>query len=97
MAGFLCGYIIDNQQNSYHPKVVLSLSLCRLSVLDGVGRTIVVAGHTYRAVAVPFRMAVLQSDVLQGTDFHALATTDTFFGSVVFAVIGGVFVESRID
>lgn len=97
MAGVVYGYIIDNQQNSYHPKIVLSFSLSRLPVLDGVDWAVVVASHAHRAVAIPLRMAVLQSDVLQGAYLHAFAAADAFFGEAVLAVIGGVFVEALVD
>ena len=54
-------------------KTVLSLPLRGLPVLDGVFRAVVVAGIAGGAVAVPFRTTVLQCDILQRADFHALA------------------------
>lgn len=57
-------------------KTVLSFPLRGLPVLDGVLRAVVVAGVAGGAVVVPFRAAVLQRDVLQRADFHALAAGD---------------------
>lgn len=59
-------------------EVVLALVLGIVSVVDGVVGTIVIAGHTLYARAVPVGMSVLaEGDVADRTDLLALATTCT--------------------
>jgi len=85
--------------------MVLSLPLRGLPILDGVFRAMVVAGVAGGAVAVPFRSAVLQRDVLQRADFHAFAAGDAGIGSeerlvgdpLVEALPDGVGLEPRED
>ena len=54
----------------------------------------VVTSHADGAVAIPFRATVFQGNVLQRTDFHALAASNTFVCGAIFAVVGGEFVET---
>ena len=91
------GYATDNQQTSYHPEMVLSFPLRGFAVLDGVHRTMMVAGHAHCAVAVPFRTTFFKNDVLQRTNLHAFAAVDALVGGVVLPVVGGVFVEAGIN
>ena len=46
------------------PKNVLPLPHRGLAVLDGVDRTMVIAAHAHRAVAVPFRATFFEGDIL---------------------------------
>ena len=78
------------------PKNILPLPHRSLAVLDGVHRTMVIAAHAHRAVAVPFRATVFEGDVLQRARFHALAAMDASLADTIFAVVGGRAVETRI-
>ena len=90
-------YLAVKDNNFLFSKIILSLAFSGFAILDGIHRAVVIAGHAHRAVAVPFRMAVLQGDVFQGTALHALAAMDAGLGGAVLAVVGGVFVEALVD
>ena len=81
---------------SFYSKVVLFLPFRSLAILDSIHRTMVVARHAHRAVAIPFRAAVFHGDVLQRTYLSALATMNTGLGDMILAVVGGRAVETRV-
>ncbi len=68
----------------------------RLAVLDGVFRTVVETGVAVGAMAVPFRTAVLQGDVLQRADTHAFTARNAVVGAAE-RLVGNPLVEAFPD
>ena len=81
---------------SFYSKVVLTLPRRGFAVLDSIDRTMVIAAHAHRAVAVPFRATFFESDIIQRACFHALAGMDASLGNAILAVVGSRAVETRI-
>ena len=56
----------------------------------------VITTHAHRAVAVPFRAAFFEGDIIQRAHLHTFATMDASLCNAILAVVGSRAVETRI-
>jgi hypothetical protein len=61
---FPSNYQLSTANCQLSTKKVLSLPHRRLAVLNGVDRTMMVACHAHRAIAIPFWATLFKGDVL---------------------------------